>query len=398
MLTISACIDVARRARPAARLTEATPSRYGGRTQAPVVVWNLTKRCNQRCAHCYASAEAVRSPRELDPAASRRILHELAEHGVPAVIFSGGEPLLREDLPELVQLASDLGVRPQLSSNGTLATKPKLRFLKSAGLGYFGVSIDGDAAFNDRFRGMPRGWERAMRGLLAGRDVGLKTGLRMTVTAENSEHVPRMLDLAEEVGASRFYVSHLVEVGRGITVDALVPARTRGLLYELFDLALAARERGSKVDVVTGGNDSAGPLFLKWVGERLGPDAVLAVELLLASRGGNRSAVGILCIDDEGVVHPDQFWRSEVLADLKTQPFSAALEHPLRALLSSRHKYLEGRCGDCRFLRLCAGGHRERAIARGRGLWAPDPSCVMRDDEVLNTDPVEMRRKVAGAS
>jgi len=347
-----------------------------------VVVWNLTDRCNQRCAHCYVSACTVASPSELDTAKSRQVLHALAEAKVPAVVFSGGEPLLRKDLLELVQLATDLGVRPMLSSNGTLATEEQLAALAEAGLQYFGVSIDGPAVFNDGFRGMHRGYERAVRGLQAGRRVGLKTGLRMTVTSRNADQVPTMFALAERVGAARFYVSHLVRVGRGSNVTALSPQRTRELLFELFDLALRARSEGSEVEVVTGGNDSAGPLFLGWIRERLGDVPADRVRSLLEARGGNTSAVGLLCIDSEGVVHPDQFWRSQDLGDLKVSTFEEILKNPLRARLARRAEHLKGRCGSCPHVSLCGGGHRERALAESGDVWASDPSCVLIDEEV----------------
>ncbi len=382
MLTITSHLDIAQQAASPARLRASAP-RYGGvGGRPPVVVWNLTDRCNQRCAHCYVSACTVASPTELDTAKSRQVLRALAEARVPAVVFSGGEPLLRDDLLELVQLASSLGVRPMLSSNGTLANEDQLAALADAGLQYFGVSIDGPAVFNDGFRGMHRGYERAVRGLLAGKRVGLKTGLRMTVTSQNAGEVPTMFALAERVGAARFYVSHLVRVGRGSNVTALPPARTRELLLELFDMALSARSEGSEVEVVTGGNDSAGPLFLRWLRERLGEVPAERVRALLEARGGNTSAVGLLCIDSEGLVHPDQFWRSEVLGDLNVSSFEEILNNPLRARLARRAEHLKGRCGSCPHVSLCGGGHRERALAEFGDVWASDPSCVLIDAEV----------------
>ncbi len=353
------------------------PGRYDP-SRAPVVVWNLTRRCNQRCEHCYATASALRDPRELDTTACLGILDQMAEAGVPVVIFSGGEPMLRPDLLELVQHASNVGVRPQLSSNGTLATTALLQQLSAAGLGYLGVSIDGPAEFNDVFRGMPRGRERAVRGLEAAREAGVRTGLRMTVTAENFEHVPEMFALAEEVGASRFYVSHLVQSGRAREgVTALPPARTRELLLELFELALAQHKAGSKTAVVTGGNDSAAPLLLDWMRGHFGADATAPVEDLLRARGGNSAGTAMMCIGPDGEVHPDQFWNAAVLADLHDEPFSNALSHPLRAQLAERAKHLNGPCASCNFLDLCGGSHRERALALTGDPWASDPACVL---------------------
>ena len=382
MLTITSYLNVARQAARPSTLRASAPSRYGAGARAPVVVWNLTERCNQACAHCYASASHDCSPLELDTATSLRILDELAEAKVPAVIFSGGEPMLRKDLLQLVQHATNVGVRPQLSSNGTLANDAAMTVLKQAGIGYFGVSIDGPPDFNDAFRGMHRGYERAIRGLESGVRAGVKTGLRMTVTKRNAGEVRTMAALAKRVGVDRFYVSHLIEVGRGGAVDACTPTRTRELLFDLFELALDELEAGSPVGFVTGGNDSAGPLFLRWLATRFDVDAVERVRALLAARGGNTSGVGLLCIDSEGDVHPDQFWRTETLGNLKEQSFGEILQNPMRAHLARRADWLTGRCGACSALGLCGGGHRERALALHGDVAAPDPSCVLTDAEV----------------
>jgi Fe-coproporphyrin III synthase len=393
VLTITRYLKASQRELATDAIVASAPARYrGGALKAPVVVWNLTNRCNQRCAHCCVSATPHVAAGELDTKTCRRVLSEMAEAGVPEVIFSGGEPMLRRDLVELVQFASDLGISAHLSSNGTLVMPRSAAKLAKAGLAYLGVSIDGPMPFNDRFRGMHGGYDRAMRGLRAGRDAGLRTGMRMTVSANNSGTVAEMLAAAEDVGATRFYVSHLVQVGRAAAqVDALPAERTRSLLWDLFDLSLACLNQGRKVSVVTGGNDSVGPLFLLWARQRLGPQAATVVQRLLQARGGNASGVGLVCVDEQGVVHPDQFWRTETLGDLNTQSFAEVLQHPMRATLAYRASLLQGRCGSCRHLSMCGGSHRERALALLGNVWGSDPACVLTDNEVLPANVTDAR-------
>ncbi len=382
MLPITSYLEVAGRSRTASDLAAATPDRHAASGRPRVVVWNLTRRCNQRCVHCYADATARAADDELGTDACLRILGELAEAGIAAVVFSGGEPLLRRDLCALVRATRELGMAPLLSSNGTLADHDALSELADAGLAYIGVSLDGPPSLNDEIRGQRRGWVRAVRGLTLAREVGLRTGLRMTVTARNADRVPIMFALAERVGAARFYVSHLVQSGRGVQVEALPPQRTRALLEALFALAREALSAGSSTQIVTGGNGSAGPLLLRWIAEHKDPSAAQAVRDLLTARGGNTSGVSLLAIDERGRVHPDQFWRGALLGDLRTGRLAPVLAHPLRERLARPEQWLWGRCGGCRHLAICGGGSRARAVAAFGDPAAPDPACVLTDEEV----------------
>jgi radical SAM protein with 4Fe4S-binding SPASM domain len=385
VLPVSDLLEVARDRVSRRDAGARTPQRFApSGWHAPVVVWNVCLHCNMTCPHCYAAAATRPSPKDLSHDDALRVLEEMAACGVRVVIFSGGEPLLRPDLFELLARATQLGIAPQLSSNGSLIDANAAERLASVGVRYVGVSIDGVRAFNDSYRGLDGGYESAVSGLRAARAAGLRTGLRMTLTRGNADQVDAVRTLAEELGVSRFYVSHLVYSGRGFRLreEDLSRAEVRTLLLEIFEAADALLDRDAGLRIVTGSNDSDGVLLLGWIRERYGETAAVPVEALLRERGGNSAGEKILNIDHQGRVHPDQFWRSAVLGDLRSQSFASVLDHPLREQLRHRVERLEGRCGACSWVELCRGSHRERSLAVHGGTWGPDPACVMEDSEI----------------
>jgi radical SAM protein with 4Fe4S-binding SPASM domain len=308
----------------------------------------------------------------------------MAASGVRVVIFSGGEPLLRADLFDLLAHAREAGISPQLSTNGVLIDEDVACRLAAIGVGYVGVSIDGLQPFNDEYRGLAGGFEAALAGLQHAKSVGLRTGLRMTLTRRNVDQLDAMLDVTVGANADRFYVSHLMYSGRGFHVadDDLSRAAARDALERLFERAEALLATGEGPRIVTGSNDSDGPFLLRWIERRHGRAAAEPVERLLIERGGNSAGERILNIDARGRVHPDQFWRSAVLGDVRKESFASILRHPLREQLRNRLDHLTGRCGECAYRALCRGSHRERAFARVRDPWAPDPACVLDDAEI----------------
>jgi len=385
MLPVSDLIEIARNGRSESQLRQSSPLRYGETGEgAPVVVWNVCMHCNMRCPHCYAAAVSEPSPTDLATGEALALVDQLAAAGVRVLIFSGGEPLLRRDLFALIERARDQGISPQLSTNGVLIDAAVARRLARAGVAYAGVSVDGLRDFNDEYRGLAGGYEAALAGLRHAKAAGLRTGLRMTLTDRNREQLADMVALAGRVGCDRLYLSHLVYSGRGFQVakDDLSRSRARDALTELFGLADSLLDAGSAMRVVTGSNDSDGPFLLRWLEARYGSAAARPVRRLLLERGGNSAGEKLLNIDSRGRVHPDQFWRAAVLGDVRKQSFATILRHPLRGQLRERLAYLKGRCAACSERELCRGSHRERALARYRDAWAPDPSCVMEDAEI----------------
>jgi radical SAM protein with 4Fe4S-binding SPASM domain len=385
LLPVSELIELARGGSSSDELQARAPRRFTSvGFDTPVVIWNICMHCNMSCPHCYAAAVSKPSPTDLSPEEGLRLLEDLAGCGVKIVIFSGGEPLLRPDLFDLLRHAKSLGLSPQLSSNGVYIDAETAANLKAAGVAYVGVSIDGIESFNDDYRAWEGGYKAALEGLLNARAAGMKTGMRMTLSQRNLDQWDEMVGVAESAGIDRFYVSHLVYSGRGFKVahEDLSRAEVRVVLNGLFERAEALLERGSGLRIVTGSNDSDGVMLLRWIAARYGEPAASQVRELLLQRGGNSAGERVLNIDSRGRVHPDQFWRAAVLGDVREEPISKILEHPLRDQLKRRLDYLKGRCGACTERKICRGSHRERALAYYRDAWAPDPACVMEDAEI----------------
>ncbi len=391
MLPVSELLEIAQNEGPEPSRKGSTP-RYSAASSCfvPVVIWNVTGHCNMTCPHCYASAALKPLPGELSTERALHLLAEMAEADVQVVIFSGGEPLLRPDLLTLVAEATRLGLHAQLSTNGVLIDDKSAQDLHKAGIHYVGISIDGLSAFNDSYRGLERGFERASQGLVSAKSAGMRTGLRVTLTRKNRDQLAPLLQHAERLRVDRFYVSHLLYSGRAVRLDRddLTTEESRQTLHELFEHAARGVRDGSGPKLVTGGNDSDGPALLEWIRARHGDAAASRVENMLALRGGNSAGEKIVNIDHRGEAHPDQFWRAASLGNVAERPFSEILGHPLRLQLLQRENHLQGRCRSCRYLPLCRGSHRERALSVQRNEWEADPACVMTDREIgLHTSP-----------
>jgi len=352
----------------------------------PVVVWNVTRRCNLRCRHCYAQATAGAAPDELTQAEGLALLDDLRDFGVPVVLFSGGEPLLRDDLFALVEHTVRSGMRAVISTNGTLITREVARDLQKLGLSYVGISLDGTETTHDQFRGQPGAFAAALAGVRHCQEAGLKVGLRFTISRFNYREVPAIFDLVEEYDIPRICFYHLVYTGRGSKLldEALSHAETR----ELVDLICARTrrlfDRGRPVEVLTVDNHADGPyIYLKLLKEN--PERAREVLELLEMNEGNNSGRGIGCVSWDGEVHADQFWRHFSFGNIRERPFSQIwtdLSHPLMAKLKDKKHYVQGRCAACRWLSMCAGNFRVRAEALTGDLWAPDPACYLTDEEI----------------
>ena len=387
MLMLSELLRLAMGEAESSAIESGSPLRYRSTAASglgPVVVWNICRHCNMTCPHCYVAAGAKPSPGDLGTAEALRVIDDLADTRVTSVIVSGGEPLLRADVFELIAHARARGIAVQLSTNGVLIDDEVAGRLASLGVSYVGVSIDGSRAFNDAYRGLDGGFDKAVAALALLRRHGVRTGLRTTLTTRNVAELPAMLELA--CGhADRFYLSHLVYAGRGLRMmrDDLTPEETRASLHSLFERAAGLAAERHPLRVVTGGNDSVAGLFARWVRFSFGASAEHRVRATLERRGGNSAGEKLINIDHKGGVHPDQFWQSERLGRVPDQPLAEILEHPLLQQLATREERLQGRCANCADRSMCRGSHRERAEAAYGDRWATDPSCVLTDAEIV---------------
>jgi pseudo-rSAM protein/SPASM domain protein len=356
----------------------------------PVVVWNLTKQCNLYCSHCYAAADTDTAPGELSTTEGKRLLDDLAAYGVPVVLFSGGEPLVRNDLVELVSYADEKGIRPVLSTNGTLLTQQKARELRDVGLQYAGISVDGLPERNDAFRGQEGAFDAAVRGIRACLDVGLKTGLRYTITDQNAADLCGVIDLLYEEGVDRFCFYHLDYGGRGADiVDAdLSSEAKRTAVTQLCDLTRAYHDRGDKIETLLVGNYVDAAYLVEYARRFIDDATAKRVYEYLQRNGGDPAGERIADVDYQGNVHLTQFWQGYSLGNVRDRPFSAIWEddsNPLLRRLQERTKHLTGRCADCQYQDICRGASRLRALTTHDDLFAPDPQCYLRDDEITTS-------------
>jgi Fe-coproporphyrin III synthase len=355
----------------------------------PVVVWNVTRACNLKCVHCYAHATDDATGDELSTEEGRRMIDDLADFGVPVLLFSGGEPLVRKDLPELAAYAVEKGMRAVISTNGTLITQSTAQTLKEIGLSYVGISLDGLEPVNDHFRGVKGAFSKAMAGIRNCQDAGIKVGLRFTINKRNSQEIPGIFDLLEEMNIPRVCFYHLVYAGRGseLVKDDLTHEETRAAVDLIIDRTQALHAKGKPKEVLTVDNHSDGPyLYMRMLREN--PERAKKVLELLQMNEGNNSGRGIGCVSWDGSVFADQFWRHHSFGNVRQRPFSQIWtqpEDPLLLQLKEKKKYVQGRCAGCRWLDVCGGNFRVRAEAVTGNVWAPDPACYLTDDEIAQT-------------
>ncbi len=355
----------------------------------PVVVWNMTRRCNLKCVHCYAHARDRAFSDELTTAEAKRMIDDLAAFGVPVLLFSGGEPLMRPDLPELAEYAVAKGMRAVISTNGTLITSRTARRLKEIGLSYVGISMDGMEEIHDRFRGVKGAFRDALEGIRNTQDAGIKVGLRFTINRFNVQEIPKVFDLLEEMDIPRVCFYHLVYSGRGskLVRDDLSHEETRRALDLIMDRTRDLHKRGKPKEVLTVDNHADGPyLYLRLREED--PDRATEVLELLQMNEGNNSGRGIGCISWDGEVHADQFWRQHSFGNVRKRPFSEIWtddSDPLLSKLKDKKQFVTGRCAKCRWLDICGGNFRARAEAVYEDVWAPDPACYLSDEEIAES-------------
>jgi 12,18-didecarboxysiroheme deacetylase len=352
----------------------------------PVVVWNVTRRCNLKCVHCYAHAKNIPFDNELNTEQGKELINDLADFGSPVMLFSGGEPLVRKDLPQLAGYAVEKGMRAVISTNGTLITPTMAHTLKEIGLSYVGISLDGMQEINDRFRGVKGAFKSALEGIKNSQDAGIKVGLRFTVNKFNVDEIPKIFQLLEEMDIPRVCFYHLVYAGRGseLVKEDLSHEGTRQAVDLIMDETKRLFDKGKPKEVLTVDNHADGPyVYLRMLKED--PDRAKEVLELLKWNEGNNSGRGIGCVSWDGEVHADQFWRHHSFGNVKERPFSEIwmdTSEELMGRLKNKKEHVKGRCAACSWLDVCGGNFRVRAEAVSGDVWAPDPACYLTDEEI----------------
>ncbi len=367
-------------------LVEPTPLSPQRQPPGPVVIWNLVRRCNLTCKHCYSISADKDFPGELDFDEVCRVMDDLHDFHVPVLILSGGEPLLRPDIFKIANRAKQKGFYVALSTNGTLIESENIDKIDAVGFDYVGISIDGMRETHDAFRRKKGSYDSALRGLRLCRERGLKVGLRFTMTEGNAAELPFLLNLMDEEGVDKFYFSHLNYAGRGNKnreSDAFLNT-TRKAMDLLFERALEDVQKEKDSEFVTGNNDADGVYLLQWVIRHF-PAQAEHIRARLVQWGGNSSGVNISNIDNLGNVHPDTMWWHYSLVNVRERPFSKIwmdTSDSIMAGLKARPRNVGGRCGRCDYFDICGGNTRVRALQLTGDPWAEDPACYLTDREI----------------
>jgi radical SAM protein with 4Fe4S-binding SPASM domain len=363
----------------------------------PIVVWNITRTCNLRCVHCYSDSMAAKYPGELDWPQMMAVVDDLAAYEIPSLLLSGGEPMIHPRFFDLIDYARSRGLKLTLSTNGTLIDREKAELLKAAEVAYVGISLDGIGEVHDRFRGKQGAFKAAVEGFAACHDVGQKTGLRLTLTRHTVSDIERILDFIEQENIQRVCFYHLVPSGRGGALQILRPEESRHAFDTLIARVDQWNRAGVRREVLTVTQPADGPYLLLRMQREKHPGLEAAHRLLKWNGGGNNSSGrGLANIDTQGNVHPDQFWQSVTLGNVKRTPFSTIWEEgnpasaeELREIRSvgkldnsTRRMLMQGRCADCRWFSICGGGFRTRAATECGNIWGSDPGCYLSNAEI----------------
>lgn len=323
-----------------------------------IVSWMTTNRCNLRCVHCYQDAEEA-TDKELSTDEAKKMISEIARAGFKIMIFSGGEPLLRPDIFDLVSYAASLGLRPVFGSNGTLITPEVAHRLKECGACAMGISVDSLVPEkHDKFRGLESAYELTMKGIDACKEAGLPFQLHTTVVDWNRDEVCDITDFAEEIGAQAHYIFFLIPVGRGeyIQDTSLEVLENEALLREIMT-------KSAKVSIDV--KPTCAPQFTR-----------VAKQLGIENRFTRGCLAGLTycVIGSEGIVRPCAYMTEEA-GDVREQPFDEIWETSL-IFQRLRTQAYEGACGSCDYKEMCGGCRARAAYYHDGDILAQDDYCA----------------------
>ncbi|WP_410767905.1 radical SAM protein [Fontibacillus sp. BL9] len=328
-----------------------------------LISWNVTKRCNLYCEHCYRDSGPEASlDGQLTTEEGRRLIDQIKEAGFRLLIFSGGEPLIRGDLTELVAYAASIGLKPAIGSNGTLLTAAKARELKDAGLGGIAISIDSaDPASHNRFRNAADGWEKAVEGIRHAQAAGLKVQINMTLKEDNVDDFEQVAQLAEELNVASLHPFFLVPTGRAVHIEEEALKHER---YYIVLRKVLLKQQGTRIEI----KPTCAPQFMP-----------LAKNMNMEMRytRGCLAGVAYCSILPDGDVHICPYLPVKV-GNVRETPFADIWrDNPVFQDLRNFKKY-EGACGSCPDVRTCGGCRARSFYYSGGNFLAEEPWCHKR--------------------
>lgn len=336
-----------------------------------LVFWETTRSCNLRCPHCRAQAETTRSPQELTRDEAKRFMREISEFAKPILVFSGGEPLVREDLYELITYAFELGLRPAVATNATLITKEVAQRLKKAKVGVIAVSIYGSkSSGHDEFCGQPGAFKATLCGIENIKKAEIRLQINTTLTKRNLPELEAMADFAHIQGASAYHVFFLVPTGRGkeLKGDSISAQEYEEAFNRLYELQMS-----SSLHIKA----TCAPHYYRIFRQKLAQQhhkGLVREDSHSRMTKGCLAGQGVCFVSYKGEVFGCGYL--EVLAgDLRKQDFRKIwFESELFKSLRDDSQLL-GKCAICEFKNVC-GGCRARAYAATANYLEEEPECV----------------------
>ncbi|QGG47770.1 putative heme d1 biosynthesis radical SAM protein NirJ1 [Heliorestis convoluta] len=353
----------------------------------PVVAWNVSRTCNLNCIHCYSDSEDKDYPNELTTEEAKKFIDDLADFNVPVLLLSGGEPLMRPDIFDLVAYATEHKIRVTFSTNGTLITPDVAKEIKKFGVGYVGISLDGIGENNDRFRGKKGAFNEALEGIRNCLAIDQRVGLRFTINRHNFNQLEDIFRLIEEEKIPRVCFYHLVYSGRGGSMmeEDITHEESRQAMDLIMDKVLEFQRKNFDCEILTVDNH-ADIVYLYLQMLKKDPERAEKVWKLMQFNGGNRTGIAFANVDSQGFVHPDQFTQNHTFGNVKERPFGEiwtdTSKSEILAGLKDRKPLLKGRCSQCKWLNVCNGNFRARAEAVTGDFWESDPACYLTDEEI----------------
>jgi radical SAM protein with 4Fe4S-binding SPASM domain len=337
-------------------------------------VWEMTTACNLRCIHCHASGGKP-SADELNTEEAKRLLDQLAEASeFRMMAFTGGEPLVRGDLFELLAYAQALGFTNTMATNATLIDDAVALRMRRHGVVIAAVSLDGfDAATHDSIRGLPGSFEAAVHGMQALRRAGILLHINITAMEYNMDQMEQLMTLVDELGTGILLMYQLVPVGRGRGIgQAALDLGANERLIRF--MAEAQRTTQAIMEPV------AGPQYWPFLLQRAGIDGGPLLRLAQTVFHGCSAGRGFFYIKPNGDVWPCPFIEVSC-GNVRQTPFRTIwASAPILKDLRAREQRLKGRCGECQYRRLC-GGCRGRSWAATGDYLAEDPSCFIHSSD-----------------
>ncbi len=293
---------------------------------------------------------------------------------------------MRPDLFKLIKKAKSRNLRVVISTNGTLLSEKMVQELKSLGVSYIGISLDGLKETNDQFRGKKGAFNAALDGIRNCQKYEQKVGLRFTINQDNYQEIDELFRLIEKENIPRICFYHLVYSGRGknIKESELSDQEKKAAVDKIIKWSQYFIDQGNPREILTVDNHADGA-YLYLMVKKNDPERAKYIYSQLLKSGGNRSGSAIANIDHKGDVFADQFSRFEKLGNIREKSFAEIWknensQNEFLNKMRNRKEYLKGRCAACRFLEICNGNLRARAHAAG-DLWGADPGCYLNEQE-----------------